>query len=761
MRHLLTLLPFVVLPVLGQDSAPSSAAEVRAVTEFARQWCVRCHGGARPAGELDLVAAVPTLPSDRTLLARIRDRVARGEMPPDGEPRPERPARRAFLDATAAWIGRGDLASRPSQADPPAARRLSRTEYENTIRDLCGVSVDAIHKLPPEDAGYGFDNVAGGLTLAPVVFERYAQVAELIAEQAIDAEDVSHPVVRRFDAAGMACSLTPSVRGKTFRVLYSNADLTQKVVLPRDGEYIVRAHAFGDQAGPEPARMTIEIDEKVVATFDVPESRPTAPPREARAVLKGGPRSVSVAFINDYYMEKAPNPKDRDRNLLVEWVEVVGPVDRREQPEFHTHLLASDEPAAAVRTRARRALAPFVTRAWRRPPPPRELDRLADLVEQAVGRGARFEQGIQLALQAVLLSPRFIFRIEGGPTVGDPATGRGVDGWALASRLSYFLWSTLPDARLFALAESGRISETETLRAEVRRMLADARATALATNFAPQWLEIRNLADVTPDARRFPGFDDELRDAMAQEAQLFFEAVLREKRSAWDLVDADFTFVNERLARHYGIPGVRGPHFRRVKLTGEQRGGIITQAGVQTITSNPTRTSPVKRGKWLLDNILGASPPPPPPGAGALDESAAAVKSATMRERLDRHRRDPSCASCHVRMDALGFALENYDPIGRWRTTDEGRTLDVGGKLPDGRQVAGPAELRRVLRSDDSFLRCLASKLFTYALGRPPTDDESLAIEDLVAGLPAESPTMEDLISDLVLLEAFRGSEAR
>jgi hypothetical protein len=414
---------------------------------------------------------------------------------------------------------------------------------------------------------------------------------------------------------------------------------------------------------------------------------------------------------------------------------------------------------------ARQILERFAGRAYRRPATEREVQRLLRFVEMAEKNHDGFETGIQLALQAVLVSPHFLFRVELDPRPTDPKAIHPISHYELASRLSYFLWSSLPDEELFELARKKTLREPDVLAIQVRRMLKDPRAQALGDNFASQWLQTRNLKDFRPDPDLFPGFDEKLRSAMLRETELFFANAVREDRSIVDFIDADYTFVNERLARHYGLSGVKGESFRRVSLTATPRGGILTQAAVLAVTSNPTRTSPVKRGKWILENILGAPPPPPPPGVEELKEGKAAVLSGTLRQRMEQHRANPSCASCHQRMDPLGFGFENFDAIGGWRTHEGKQPINPSGVLPNGQSFKGPSELKAILKTrQEPFARCLTEKLLTYALGRGVERYDRCAIDDIVRNAAKDNYRFSRLVIEIVQSDPFlkrRGKEAR
>jgi hypothetical protein len=405
---------------------------------------------------------------------------------------------------------------------------------------------------------------------------------------------------------------------------------------------------------------------------------------------------------------------------------------------------------------ARQVLRAFATRAYRRPVRNDELNRLVQLVALAQKNGDGFEAGLKLALQAVLVSPHFLFRVELDRRPGDKYV-RLVGEFELASRLSYFLWSSMPDDELYRLAREKKLREPGVLEAQVKRMLTSPKSRALVDNFAGQWLQLRNLKGFTPDPAQFPGFDEPLRSAMLRETELFFEHVVREDRSVLDFLDANYTFVNERLARHYGIPGVKGDQFRRVDLAGTPRGGILTHASILTVTSNPTRTSPVKRGKWILDNVLGTPPPPPPPGVEELKEDREVVLSGTLRQRMEQHRADPSCASCHQRMDPLGFGFENFDAVGAWREKEGKHAIDPSGVLPGGQSFKGPAELRAVLRKkEDAFARCLADKMLTYALGRGTERSDRCFIDEIGRNLARHGYKFSDLVLEVVKSDPFQ-----
>lgn len=750
------VLALVALPLLLPAQVP--ADQWGPAAGLVQEHCADCHDADARKGGLDLDALARAATADRLwTLARMRDRVVTGEMPP-----PEKselaPAQRERL---ASWLTSRVLAEVPDLAAEPGrvtVRRLSRTHYENAVRDLFGVATPATAAFPADDLGYGFDSIGDALTFSTLHLEKYLAAAADIARQVIDTEDPDRPTARRLEAEQMRLVDGPGagLDGDVAN-LYTRATLEQAVDLPRDGVYRLTVLCFGDQAGDQPCRMALRIDGRELEVFEVPERQPAR--KELTAPLTGGAHRIALAFLNDYYEPTHPDPKQRDRNLRIDWLEVVGPLDRPVVPAQQRWLHDADPGRGRPAARARPILQELLARAWRRPPTTAEVDRLARLVEQAMAAGGSFAAGMRLGLQAALSSPHFLFRIETGGIEGRAGAAAPVGGHALASRLSFLLWASVPDDELRELARRNRLADPAVLAAQVDRMLADPRAEALATDFAAQWLELRNLAERTPDPERFPGFDDGLRTAMRRESELLFLAVLREDRDVRQLLDCDFTHVDATLARFYGIPGQFGADFVRVELPPElrQRGGLLGHASIHAVTANPTRTSPVKRGKWVLENLLDAAPPPPPPGNDSFTGEAEIDSAASLRQQMAAHRERTSCAACHVRMDALGLALEHFDAIGRHRVTDAGGAIDASGQLPDGRVIDGLTGLKTALRDDPAFLRCLLHKLFVYAVGR-----EAVAADRVRLWAEAEAlrqrpqVTLRELIHVIVRLDAFR-----
>lgn len=706
---------------------PAPVAYATHVRPLLAKYCVSCHGPKKAKANLDF-SKYPTEASvlaARKLWKRVLDQIQSLQMPPEDSARQPKPAERELL---ASWIEAAILRPDPNAPPDPGRvvlRRLNRAEYRNTIRDLLGVELggafDPTRDFPSDDVGYGFDTIGDVLSFPPLLMEKYVAAAEQILDRAIVTPEKLKPAVRRLEAEGLAVT-AGGAPDSAHMVLFANGEVYAEVDVPKDGLYVLRMRAGGDQAGPEPARMLLRVDDRNVRTWDVPVPRDRMKVYEEKVSLGAGKRRLAAAFVNDYYNPSAPKRSERDRNLVLDWLELVGPVLSAppELPESHKRIFTAG-PGEGVpkREAARRILAPLAERAFRRPVAPEEVERLLGLFDLADGQGESFEAAMKVPLLAVLVSPHFLFRIERDGPPGTPRGVRPLDDWELATRLSYFLWSSMPDEELFALARQGRLRDPKTLDAQVDRMLRDPRARALSENFALQWLQLRRLEIHAPDPKRFPAFTEKLREAMRREVELFFDEIVREDRSVLTLLDADFTYVNEVLARHYGMAGVQGDSMRRVSLQDPRRGGVLMMAAVLTVTSNPTRTSPVKRGKWVLEALLGTPPPPPLPDAGELKDEPEGAERLTVRQRLELHRADPNCANCHKRMDPIGLGFENYDAIGRWRDSEGRLPLDVSGTLADGTSFNGPVELKKILlgRRDD-FVRNLIEKMLTYALGR-------------------------------------------
>ncbi len=698
---------------------------------------------------------VEDVSKDAEVWEKVVRKLQTGAMPPAGAPRPDQAD---YLSLTSHLESELDSAwtanPNPGRA---VAHRLNRAEYANVIRDLLSIEVDDESLLPPDIAGHGFDNNAEVLSVSPLLLERYMSAAENISRLAIGDSTIDPS----FQTYKVPARLMQDERMSEELPFGSRGGIVVLHHFPLDGEYVIRIRLQRNNIDyirglAEPHQLDVRLDDERIKlftvggedkgrsgplfTFTAPDSRGD-PEREAyetladiglevRIPVKAGPRRVGITFLQQttkregvfmprLLLPELPSYKGGDP--AVDSVTIGGPFDATGVGDTPSRQkifvcrptdLTDDEPCA------KKILSALARRAYRRPVTEADIQTL--LVFHRAGRNeGGFETGIGRAIQRMLVSPEFLFRIERDPANVAPGTAHRISDLELASRLSFFLWSSIPDDELLDLAEKDSLHDRAVLETQVRRMLADSRATAIASNFAGQWLYLRNLQAVTPDEKVFPEFDNNLRNAFRQETELLFENMLQEDRSALDLLRADYTFVNERLARHYGIPNVFGSHFRRVKLSDENRRGLLGQGSILTVTSYANRTSPVLRGKWVLENILGTPPPAPPPNVPALPENENDGKVLSVRQRLEAHRANAVCASCHSRMDPLGFALENFDATGNWRVTENSTSIDASGILADGTKFQGPVELRNLLlNKPDQFVTTVTEKLLAYALGR-------------------------------------------
>ncbi|HEX2851642.1 MAG TPA: DUF1592 domain-containing protein [Opitutaceae bacterium] len=934
-------------------AGPADSEDVlrKSVTPLLSKYCYDCHGDGKSKGDvtLDEDTTVAAVEKHRMVWESVLRYVRSHEMPPpeDADALPTQEER----DVIITWIEKQLYRYDPANPDPGKVtlRRLNRAEYNATIRDLVGVDFKPAADFPPDDSGYGFDNIGDVLSLPPVLMEKYLSAADKILDQAIvtdpiksevrrvpaslaevgfnaigdrgdgwvhlislEEDDVAVPlnvpagdymvrvhafstrdggavvgqgsekplvfkddpgptkfsillndaVVQEFEVTrdetkpgtyearvgvpagrqyfrasvrrkrggsenelsmlngrigkqqpgivfvkwieieGPLPAATRRTRADKLesagegrftpggeRVLQSSGEVATTIEVARETEVILRAQAYAQQAGDEPARMEFRLDGQPLKTFDVFAPATMTPIKgqrmfspallvpvpyiyEVKAKLAPGRHRFAAAFTNDFADPENPNPNLKDRNLIVQHLEVASlgepvlipppPAPLRElftkhstppaKPGLFARLAGKAPKSSTPAEAARNIIGDFARRAWRGPVEPTELDRLMKLYEIARADGDSFEGGVKLAMKAVLVSSRFLFLGQPrGPEVVSAAP-QPVDEFTLASRLSYFLWSSMPDEELLSLAGRGQLRSN--LAAQVKRMLASPKATALVDNFAGQWLQIRSLENFQPDKKLFPEYDPALRAAMQRETELFFENVLREDRSVFDFLTGDYTFVNARLAKLYGLPAVNSEEFQRVSLAGTPRRGVLTHASVLTLTSNPNRTSPVKRGLWVLENLLGTPPPPPPPNVPELDDKSRNL-AGTLRQQMEQHRANPSCASCHARMDPIGFGLENFNPIGAWRDKEGDTPIDPSGKLVTGDTFAGAAELTQVLanKRKKEFLHCLAEKMLTYALGRGTEIYDRPALEKIAHTLDENQGRFSSLI--LAVTESF------
>ncbi len=749
---------------LNVRSVPAAAGEPERRDPFQKQvlpllerYCVECHakGDAEAGIVLDEFTSQEAAVADGKTWIRVLDALEGRIMPPPGERQPTLEER----DRITGWIENDFLAAqcgKQASSAPVVIRRLNRQEYNNTIRDLLGLDLRLADTFPADDIGFGFDNVGSALNISPAHVEKYLDAAEVALQRAIVLPDVegyppieliglrTYPLPPR-EPVEFTHTLKPGLYLADFSLV--RVGIAESVAPPR------LVIGFGkDRRTVDAVRVQ---DETVVYRYwlkvaegDKQVSVSLAPGQaESANVVKPAEVTANVSGDQRY---------GGNRGLHVDSMVVKGPlrIKPAQLPESHRKIFVCTPEFGDQSRRdcGRKVIAQFAERAFRRPVRPEELDRLMKLFQLADERGESYERAVQLVLTTVLASPQFLFLVEPEASRED----RPLTDFELASRLSYFLWSSMPDDELFREARAGTLRKN--LRRQVARMLQDSRSDELVSNFTGQWLQLRKLTGVARDADLFPGFNDALRNAMRLETEQCFGYVLRNNRSVLELIDADYTFVNERLARHYGIEGVKGDAFRKVTLADRRRGGVMTQASILTLTSNPNRTSPVKRGQWILQQLLGTPPPPPPPQVAKLDESKQAADAASLRERMELHRANPECASCHQQMDPLGFALENYDAVGRWRTQDGSFAIDPSGELMGGRKFADIQELKRLLGSSAAkkFTRCLIENMLTYSLGRGLHAYDYCTTEAIRAQLSADDNRIQSIIFGIVESRAFQ-----
>jgi hypothetical protein len=721
------------------------------VLPFLKAHCYHCHGNGKQEAELSLdkYQDDESVLRDRKVWENVQHMLRVGEMPPKERPRPPAGDIEAVLKSIDAVIASFDC-TKTRNVGRVTLRRLNRVEYNNTIRDLVGVDFQPAADFPADDVGYGFDNIGDVLSTTPLLLEKYLTAAESIMERAIFVPEPVEPKDTRLEGLRVTRSAGETTDGGA--VLYAPGDVYGETFL-EEGDYIVRVDVYARQVGDEKVRAALRVNRQTITELEVTsEDREKLMTLEGKVRVRGGTTRVAVGILNPFsHPDSTPESPNR-RLLFMRGIVVDGPYNPPPPPAppVHRKLLAHQSDVIG-REAAREIIARFAARAFRRPVKPQEVERILEIYDLSEKEGGRFEERMRLAFCRVLVSPHFLFRIELDPPDAKAGQPYPISDFELASRLSYFLWSTMPDEELLALADKGELRSN--LPAQVERMLADPKSAAFVESFSGQWLTLRKLAMVAPDAKSFPNWDESLRRAMLRETELFFETILRENRSILDFLDADFTFVNGRLAYHYGIPDVLGRDFVRVKVPAS-RGGLLTQASILTLTSNPTRTAPVKRGKWVLEQLLGTPPPPPPPNVPDLPEQGELKGS--LRKVMELHRENAICASCHARMDPIGFAFENYDGIGAWRDKDGQFDIDASGELPDGKKFNGPGELKSILKEKkELFARSLSEKMLTYALGRGLEYYDKCAVDSILAELEKNDYKMRALIVETVNSDPF------
>jgi len=705
--------------------------------QFLTQYCQGCHSSRLKTGGISLEQMDPAQVSQSPeAWEKVVRKLRAGMMPPSGAPRPERAAIDEFVARIETSLDQN--AARHPNPGTVGLHRLNRAEYANAVRDLLAVDADVSTLLPSDDSSEGFDNIAAALGVSPALLERYVAAATKISRLAVG-DPATTPATNTWRVPG-DLSQTAHIEGLP---IGTRGGILFDYTFPLDAEYAfkIRARSAGIGVGAGGGAVPLEI------TLDGARVNPGKSTADFRLKVTAGPHTIGVAMpqhssagVDDVYAAYADNAGVTSVAITGP-INPTGPGDTPSRRKIFVCRTSAGEDETAC---AKRILTSLAEKAFRRPVRDTDLETLLGFYQEGRNSGG-FEHGIEAALARILMDPWFIFRIEKEPTGTAPGGIYAVGDVELATRLSFFLWSSIPDEELLRLAEQNKLHEPQVLAQQTRRMLADPKASALAANFAGQWLYLRELKSARPETREF---NDNLRQSFRRETEMFFDSIVREDRSVVDLLNADYTFVDERLAKHYGIPNVYGSRFRRVQLTNDSRRGLLGQGSILLVTSVATRTSPVARGKWVLENILGSPAPLPPPNVPALPEDASSSKVVSVRERMEEHRKNPVCASCHKIMDPIGFSLENFDLTGKWRTTDGGLPIDASSQMVDGTKLSGPASLREALLSrSDVFVSTLTEKLMTYALGR------GLKYYDMpaVRAIAREARRNDDRFSSIVL----------
>ncbi len=763
-------------PAFSQSSTPAGGSPPEA--SLVSRYCVTCHNARMKTGGLVLD---PATLSDLGGHAEVWEKVVRklrgNAMPPVGAARPDAKAMQGFITYLETGLDRA-AAARVQPGKLPVFHRLSRTEYQNAIRDLLDLDdlpkeVDISFLLPADNTSSGFDNIADLLFLSPTTAERYIDAARKISRVAVG--DPTMPVLVNIYKMDPEHPQDERVEELPFGTRGGVAIATY---FPVDGNYVVKVEPAG--APRDAQQIEITIDGERVQLADLGGSAPaaggraargaTVAPLEFRLPVKAGRKMLGVSFIQQAEAsdESTVRPRMRGRGTLpaIASVTVTGPYDVKtpgDSPSRKRIFVCRPAAAAQEAACSKQILSALVRRAYRRPTTEVDLEDL--LPFYLAGRKERdFDLGIQRAVERLLVSPQFLFRIEREPAQAVAGSSYRISDLELASRLSFFLWSSIPDEPLLQAAANGTLRQDAVLEKQVKRMLADPRSKALVTNFAAQWLYLRDISAKQPDEILFPDFDETLRAAMERETELFLDSVLRDNRSVLDLLSANYTFVNERLAKHYGIPNIKGSYFRRVTFPADSpRGGLLGQGSLLTVTSYSNRTSAVLRGKWVLENLLSSPPPPPPPNIPALStEGAEPGKSLTMRQAMTKHRANPTCAGCHARMDPIGFAMENFDAIGRWRNSDGENAIDASGEFPGGLKFQGIEGLKKQLLSEpDKITSTVAERLLMYALGRNLQYYDAPAVRTIVRQAAPSNNTLTALVLGVVKSQPFQMREAQ
>ncbi|PWT85474.1 MAG: hypothetical protein C5B57_02855 [Blastocatellia bacterium] len=769
-------------PATGRSGVPDGSLAGSSYQAVLNQYCTPCHNQRTKAGGLTLDAIDPAkVPENAEVWEKVVRKLRVGAMPPPGARRPDQ----ATYDGLITWLVTEidrDIAAHPRPGRPVLLHRLNRAEYANAIRDLLALDVDVTSMLPPDDSAYGFDNIGDALGVSPVLLERYLVTADKVS--ALATGDVAIAPGAETYHVRQDLSQDQHLEGLPLGTV---GGALIRHTFPLDGEYEFQVKLFRTNSSvmrgleyPQQVEITIDGERVFMATVgggddfttlmkDVTAAGDAVDARlKVKVHVKAGPRDVGVAFLYrsavadtralQPFVRSSVDTYDFTGRPHVDTFTITGPFNAKgsgDTPSRRRIFTCRPTRPDAELGCATQIIGTLARRAFRRPVMDADTHALMDFYN-AGRRAGTFETGIQSALQRMLASPFFVFRFESQPAKQTAGAVYRVSDIDLASQLSFFLWSSIPDEELLSAAVQGRLHTPAQLRRQARRMLTDPRAKALVTNFAGQWLQLRNLRSVIPNSETYSDFDDNLRQAFRTEAEMFVGTIIEEDRSVLDLLAADYTFVNERLARHYSIPNVYGSHFRRVTIADEARKGLLGKGGILLVTSHADRTSPVARGKWILENLIGTPPPAPPPEVPPFPENTDAQTPRSVRERMEQHRANPSCAGCHKLMDPLGFALENFDAVGKWRTRDAGRPIDASGQLTDGTLVDGVVSLRQaLLQRPEVFVGTLTEKMLTYSLGRGLDYHDMPAVRTIVRAAARQNYRFSSLIEGIVSSTPF------
>ena len=727
------------------------------VLPLLEEYCYDCHGdGAQKGGfAMDELISLGNFEEHHEMWDRVWKNAYNRNMPPANVDQPQD----REISKILSWIEKESFQYNPGQIDPGhvVLRRLNRTEYENTIKDLFQVTIDAKNYFPADDTGYGFDTIGEVLTLSPLLMEKYMGMAEIVMEKILGPIDDQGENIR---------FITDDIKGGRkhgdLRVLPSQGSFTISHQSDMGGEYEAKVWASASRAGDELAKMEVSINGSKIKTFSIDSEYPQKLIYTFKYYAKEkSSNKISLSFINDFFDPKNKNPKLRDRNLYVKKIEISFPKGVAFKfKDSRSHLLGEWETEKIDDDHAVKSLEQWIPRIYRMTLEEKEMYRHKAFYAMMTKNGLSAVEALRQTYKAALVSPRFLFREERKEEKKSNSNYRQIDEFALAHRMSYFLWSSIPDDSLWELAKKGKLREN--FRQEFNRMISDKKIEGFINNFCGQWLQLRDLNLVNPDPEQFPRFTDQVRKSMIQETQEFFKYLLIQNLPIDLILGANFSMINQDLARYYRLQGKYDEKFRKVIFKGKdlkKRGGILTHGSILTITSNPTRTSPVKRGKWVLDNLLAAPPRDPPPEVTELEKPhEESHNKLTLRQQMSRHSKNPACYSCHASMDNLGYAMENFDAVGNWRTEEGGEFVDVSGKLSSGEEFNGIDELQTFLLENkkQSIVRCITQKLFVYGIGRGLTYKDRKAVDQVVASFEKDQVNFADLLFQVFVSQPFQ-----